>query len=273
MTAACIASLLASAPALRIRLQHPGRRRLLTHTVNALGWLFGVLFVAISGGASAANPAHAVNAGAAPAQGARFPIQTGVWTHALSAYQAAKYPANFTHFDYVNPNAPKGGRMRLANPDRRTSFDKLNPFSIKGVAPAAMEMFVFERLGTFSMDEPKAMYGLLAEAMYVEPDMSAISFRIHPRARFSNGDPVTPADVVDSFNRLKGKLVLPTYASAVAGATSVVATDTKTVRITLKERTIDAIFAIGDVPIFSKKWGDGKPLSDIVLEQPIASGP
>ncbi len=201
------------------------------------------------------------------------PIQTGVWTHAISAYQPPKYPANYTHFEYVNPNAPKGGRLRLANPDRRTSFDKLNPFTIKGVAPAAMEMFVFERLATFSMDEPKAMYGLLAEAMYVEPNLSAITFRLHPKARFSNGDPVTADDVIDSFNRMRGKLVLPTYSSELAVVTNAIAVDARTIRFELKERTIDAIFSVGDMRVFSKKWGAGKPLSEIVLDQPIASGP
>lgn len=145
------------------------------------------------------------------------PVVTGTWVHAISSYVPPKYGNDFTHFEYVNPDAPKGGLLRLGNPDRRTSIDKLNPFTIKGVAPAAMMMFSFESLGTLSMDEPNAMYGLLAESMFVAPDLSSISFRLHPQARFNNGDPVTPADVIDSYNRLRGKLVLPTYSSPLAG--------------------------------------------------------
>ena len=181
------------------------------------------------------------------------PVVTGSWQHALSAYQPPKYPANFTHFEYVDPEAPKGGVFRLANPDRRTSFDKLNPYTIKGVAPAALEMFMFEKLCSFSMDEPAAMYGLLAEAMLVAPDLSSISFRIHPKARFANGDPVQPEDVVDSYKRLTGKLVLPSFSTPLAGVASATVVDASTVRFDLKVRTLDMLFTLGYMPIFSRK--------------------
>ena len=200
-------------------------------------------------------------------------VATGTWEHALSAYQPPKYPADFKNFEYVNPNAPKGGLLKLGNPDRRTSIDKLNPYTIKGVAPAALAMFMFESLGTLSMDEPQAMYGLLAEAMLVAPDLSSISFRLHPKARFNNGDPVTPEDVVDSFKRLKGKLVLPSVATLLAGAERAVVVDSTTVRFDLKDRSMDMVFSIGGMPVFSRKWGGGKPLADVVEEQPITSGP
>ena len=201
------------------------------------------------------------------------PVETGTWQHGLSAYLPPKYSREYQHFEYVNPAAPKGGLLRLGNPDRRTSIDKLNPFTIKGVAPAAMMMFMFESLCSFSMDEPQAMYGLLAESMLVAPDLSSISFRLHPLARFSNGDPVTAEDVADSFTRQRGKLILPTYAGPLAGAERVVIVDGRTVRFDLKERSVEALFSLGYMRIFSKKWGAGKPLSEIVEEPPIASGP
>ena len=201
------------------------------------------------------------------------PVVTGSWQHALSAYQQPKYPPDYTHFGYVDPDAPKGGVLRLSNPDRRTSIDKLNPFTIKGVAPAALMMFMFESLCSFSMDEPSAMYGLLAESMLVAPDLSSISFRIHPKARFNNGDAVTPEDVADSFRRLRGKLISPTYASPLAGVAAATVVDANTVRFDLKERSVDALFALGYMPVFSRKWGNGKALADVVNEQPIASGP
>lgn len=201
------------------------------------------------------------------------PVPTGTWEHALSAYQPPKYTKDFRHFEYVNPDAPKGGLLRLGNPDRRTSIDKLNPFTIKGVAPAALDMFMFESLCSFSMDEPQAMYGLLAEAMLVAPDLSSISFRLNPLARFNNGDPVTPEDVADSFKRLKGKLISPTYAGPLLGVERAVVVDANTVRFELKERTVDTLFALGYMRVFSRKWGGGKPLSDVVEDRPIATGP
>lgn len=201
------------------------------------------------------------------------PVQTGVWTHALSAYTPPKYPADYPHFDYVDPDAPKGGTLKLSNPDRRSSIDKLNPWTIKGVAPAGLDMFMFEPLCTFSMDEPQAMYGLLAESMLVAPDLSAITFRLHPKARFSNGDPVTAEDVADSFKRLRGKLVMPTYSTPLEGVASATVLDMHTVRFDLKERSVDAMFALGNMRVFSRKWGGGKPLADVVSDEPITSGP
>ena len=204
---------------------------------------------------------------------AAVPIQTGVWTPVLSAYGPPKYPADFHHFDYVNPNAPKGGVLRLSNPDRRTSFDKFNPFTIKGVAPAACIMFMFETLASFSMDEKQSMYGLLAEAMYVEPDLSAMSFRLHPLARFSNGEPVTAQDVAHSFRLFKGRLISPTYASPLIGVSGVQVLDPRTVRFSLSERRVDTVFGLGHMVVFSRQWTGNKPLDAVVTELPIASGP
>ena len=209
------------------------------------------------------------------------PVPTGTWEHALAAYVAPKYPRGYTHFEYVNPNAPKGGVLRLGNPDRRSSFDKFNPFTVKGVAPAAMTMFVFETLAFTSMDEPNTIYGLIAEAMWVAPDLSSISFRIHPKARFSNGDAVTPEDVVHSFVQLSGKGAAPAYQIAFAVIEKAVVVDARTVRFDLKERTLDALSTAAGLPVFSRKWGQtggqaggaGKPFNEIVTEQPIATGP
>src|SRR5690606_966999 len=89
---------------------------------------------------------------------------------AFSLYDTPEYPAGFTHFDYVNPDAPQGGDLYLANPDRRTSFDKFNPFSLKGVAAAGVSNLMFESLATGSADEIATMYGLLADDMTLAPD-------------------------------------------------------------------------------------------------------
>lgn len=204
-------------------------------------------------------------------------VATGTWEHGLAAYVAPKYPRGFPHFEYVNPDAPKGGVLKLPNPDRRSSFDKFNPFTVKGVAPAAMTMFVFETLAFTSMDEPSTFYGLIAEEMLVAPDLSSISFRIHPKARFSNGDPVTPEDVVHSFVQLSGKGAAPAYQTAFAVVSKAVVVDARTVRFDLKERTIDALGTAAGLPVFSRKWGQvggvSKKFNEIITEQPIASGP
>ncbi|HEX7636538.1 MAG TPA: ABC transporter substrate-binding protein, partial [Noviherbaspirillum sp.] len=125
--------------------------------------------------------------------------------HAFSLYDTPKYPAGFKHFDYVNPDAPRGGELYLANPDRRTSFDKFNPFSLKGVSAAGVSNLMFETLTTASSDEVATMYGLLAEDMELAPDRMSMTFRLNPKARFNNGDPVTAADVKYSYDTLLAK--------------------------------------------------------------------
>ncbi len=195
------------------------------------------------------------------------------WLHAYAAFSEPKYPADFQHFDYVNPAAPRTGTLNLRNPDRRSSFDKFNPFTIKGNAPAGVGLFMFESLATRSMDEPQTLYGLLAAQMAVAPDLSAITFRIHPQAKFSNGDVVTADDVVHSFQQLTSAQAAPGVRIGLADIDRVVALDARTVRFELKERKIDALFAAGGMAVFSRKWGAGKKFDAIVTEHPIASGP
>ena len=199
--------------------------------------------------------------------------RVGRWVHAFAAYGPPKYGPQFTHFEYVNPRAPRGGTLRLRNPDRRTSFDKFNPFTTRGNAPAGVMIWMFEGLAHLAQDEPSTMYGLLAEAMLVAPDFASISFRLRPQARFSNGDPVTPADVVHSFVTLSGKESAPNVQTVLAGIERAVAVDDRTVRFELRERTRDPLFVAGTMPVFSRKWGEGKKFSEVTTEYPIASGP
>ena len=201
------------------------------------------------------------------------------WVHAYASFGDPKYPKDFAHFDYANPDAPKGGVLQLKNPDRRTSFDKYNPFTVRGNSPGGLVILTFETLAILSGDEPQTMYGLLAEEMQVAPDKSSITFRLNPKARFSNGDPVTAEDVKFSFDSMSGKFASPTYQSMFEGVAGAVVLDPHTIRFDLKERSNDALFAIGtNLYVFSKKWGltaDGAPkkFDEIVTEMPIASGP
>ena len=200
------------------------------------------------------------------------PIQTGRWEHAISAYAPPKYAQGFSHFAYVNPDAPKRGTLNLRNPDRRSSFDKFNPFTTRGSAPAGVSMFMFEPLAIQSMDEPQAMYGVLAQEIFVAPDLSSVSFRLHPKARFNNGDKVTPEDVTYSLERVKSKEASPAAQLAYADLLKAVVVDPSTVRIELKTRTVDAVFAAGALSIFSRNWGAGKKFDEVVLDTPITSG-
>jgi peptide/nickel transport system substrate-binding protein/microcin C transport system substrate-binding protein len=200
------------------------------------------------------------------------------WVQAYAYYGEPKYGPGFDHFDYVNPDAPKGGTLNLKNPDRRTSFDKFNPFTTRGNSPAGLVIYVFETLAILSGDEPNTMYGLLAEEMRIAPDKSSITFRLHPKARFSNGDPVLAKDVKYSFDSMAGKYASPTYQSAFEGVTAKVL-DARTIRFDLARPSKEMLFTIGtNLYVFSRKWGlkpDGthKRFDEIVDEQPIGSGP
>lgn len=218
----------------------------------------------------------------APACAATQPVAAlpaaGRWVHAIATFGEPKYPPQFTHFEYVNPDAPKGGTLYLRNPDRRQSFDKYNYFTVKGTAPAGVGIFMLETLAVLSADEPHTMYGLLAEAMRVEPDFSAITFRLNPKARFNNGDPLTAADVKYSFDMLTSKYASPTYNTALAGVSKAVIVDERTIRFELADKSSDTLFKIGTMQVFSRKWGlkaDGTHMQfdEIVSEFPLTTGP
>ena len=205
-------------------------------------------------------------------------VPTDGWVHAYAAFGEPKYPRGFDHFEYLNPGAPKGGTLYLPNSDRRTSFDKLNYYTIKGNAPAGVGIYMIETLAFLAADETQTMYGLLAEEMRVAPDKSSIAFRLHPKARFSNGDLVTADDVKFSFDTLTSKFVLPSYNTALAGVARAVVLDARTIRFDLVEKTSDTLFKLGQLVVFSRKWGqkpDGSipPFDQIVDQPPIASGP
>jgi microcin C transport system substrate-binding protein len=231
--------------------------------------------LALFAGAAASVPTPA------PRQVADSPTAAatqGGWVRAYAAFGEPKYPRGFDHFEYLNPNAPKGGTLYLANPDRRTSFDKLNYYTVKGNAPAGIALFMIETLAFLGADESQTMYGLLAEEMLVASDKSAITFRLNPAARFSNGDPVTSEDVKFSYDTLTSKYVSPNYPTDYLGVARCVVVDERTIRFELKDRTNDQMFKLGRLPVFSHKWGvkpDGSrpPFDQIVDEVPLGSGP
>ena len=119
----------------------------------------------------------------------------------MSIFGDLNYPAGFKHFDYVNPQAPKAGRMATIG---GTSFDSFNPFVLKGDKAAGLSL-LFDTLMASSSDEPNSAYGLVAHSLERADDGKSITFFLRPEAKFSDGKPVTAQDVVFSFNTLKSK--------------------------------------------------------------------
>lgn len=194
--------------------------------------------------------------------------------HGYSLWGDLKYPAGFTHFDYVNPDAPQGGELALVSNLRLSTFDKYNPFSLKGSPPAYIGNLVFETLLVSSLDEPGSAYGLLAEDVAVAPDKSWVRFRLNPKARFHNGDPVLAEDVVHSYSMLISEHASPAYRTIYAAVADVrIGEDDRTVYFDLKTFEPQIPLDIGGLPVFSHKWGDGKAFGDITLDDPIGSGP
>jgi microcin C transport system substrate-binding protein len=197
--------------------------------------------------------------------------------HAIAQYGEPKYPAGFKHFDYVNPDAPRDGTLVLANPNRLTSFDKFNPFTLRG-NPAPGLSLMFESLTTGSSDEVSTAYGLLADDISVAPDGMSTTFHINPKARFSNGDPVTAEDVKFSFETLKSPLAAPQFSVYFGQIARAVIVDPQTIRFEFKIATREMPLLAGGIPVFSRKWGmkpDGTriPFDKIAFQKPIGSGP
>ena len=197
--------------------------------------------------------------------------------YAIAQYGEPKYPPGFRHFDYVNPDAPKGGTLVLANPNRLTSFDKFNPFTMRGNSAPGLDM-LFESLATGSSDEPASAYGLLADDIDIAPDRRSVTFHLNPRARFSNGERVTADDVKFSFDTLKSKQAAPQFGAYFAEIVKAVVVDPATVRFEFRSANRELPLIAGGVPVFSRKWGlraDGSriPFDQLAFEQPIGSGP
>ena len=201
-----------------------------------------------------------------------------VWAaHAYAQFGDIKYPARFTHFEYVNPNAPKGGEIVLVPPSRLSSFDKYNPFTLKGNAAPGLTQLVFESLLTGTMDEPSTAYGLLADDISVSSDRRAATFRLRAQARFSNGEPVLAADVKHSFDTLIGKLAAPQFRTLYAEVASATVLDPHTIRFDFRSNNPELPLIVGGMPVFSRAWGvengQAKPFDKIVTDPPIGSGP
>ena len=197
--------------------------------------------------------------------------------HAWGQFGDVKYPPGFAHFDYVNPNAPKGGEIVLVPPTRQSNFDKYNPFTLKGSAPPALSSLLFDTLLTGTLDEPTTAYGLLARDVQVAPDKTSVTFELQPSARFHNGDPVLAADVKFSFERLTSKEAAPQYRTYFSEVKAVVVEGERRIRFDFVRPSSELPLIVGSLPVFSRAWGrtatGHKPLDQLVTDIPIGSGP
>ena len=190
-----------------------------------------------------------------------------------AVWDTFKYAPGFAHFEYVNPQAPKGGELRLVASSRVSNFDKYNPYTLKGREPAFLGDLLFESLLSGSMDEIGVGYGLLAEDVEVPADRMSATFRIRREARFHNGDPVRASDVKHSFETLNSKYAAPAYMNLLAEVAGCDVLDERTVRFRFKKRDRQLPLVVGGLPVFSAKWGAGKTFDQVVTDIPIASGP
>lgn len=202
--------------------------------------------------------------------------QTGVWTHAFSTNgEPPKYAADFTHFDYVNVDAPKAGVVRMGD---MGSFDTFNPILPKGEVAGGLGL-VYETLMTPSQDEVNTYYGLLGKELKIAPDYGSVTFRIDPAAKWHDGEPVTAEDVVWSFD--KSKELSPNQAQYYANVTSAEVTAPGEVTFTFDvtgNRELPLI--LGQLTVLPQHWWEGtdaagkqRDIAASTLEPPLGSGP
>ncbi len=193
--------------------------------------------------------------------------------HGYALWGELKYPAGFTHFGYVNATAPKGGELRLVSNLRVSTFDKYNPFTLRGNAPAYLSALMFDTLLTGALDETGSGYGLLAEDVEVTSDRLSATFRLRPEARFHDGRPVLAADVKHSFDTLMGLHTAPSWKTVLEDVAGLDLIDERTVRFRFKKPNRELPLTVGGLPVFSRAWGQGKPFDEVVMDVPIGSGP
>jgi microcin C transport system substrate-binding protein len=207
--------------------------------------------------------------------------QEKVFHHGISVLGELNYPADFKHFDYVNPQAPKGGKLRLGF---LGSFDTLNAFSIKGdpFVSAQAEAVVddaYETLMTSPFDQPATNYGLIAEGISYPDDFSSATFKLRAEAKFHDGKAITAEDVVWTFGQLKKNLPgVQAYYRNVAKVEQSSEREVTFVFDSKGNRELPLI--VGELNVLPKHWwtandAKGKPrdISSNTLEPPLGSGP
>lgn len=202
---------------------------------------------------------------------------TGQKLHGLSAFGELKYAADFRHFDYVNPDAPKGGRMNFAPPYWRynqgpATFNTLNSLVLKGDSPPRTEL-CFDTLMASALDEPDSVYGLLAESVTISEDRNIFEFKLRPQARWHDGTPLTAEDVAFCYQTFKDK-GHPDLLQPLRTFVEAKAVDAGTVRLVFDGKQSEQnILTVVGMPIISKAYYTANDFEASSLKPPLGSGP
>ncbi|MBI1383409.1 MAG: ABC transporter substrate-binding protein [Rhizobiales bacterium] len=200
------------------------------------------------------------------------PAMGGSSSHGLSAFGELKYPADFKNFEYVNPQAPKGGRLTMIGTGGRITFDSFNLFITKGDSAEGLGL-VYDSLMTRAFDEPDAVYGLVARSAEVAEDRSSVTFEMRPEARFADGEPVEADDVVFTLEALKAKGD-PRYRLALRDVVAAEAVAPHTVRFRFQGAgTRDLPLLVAGLPILPRHWYEKQAFEESFLVPPLGSGP
>lgn len=189
--------------------------------------------------------------------------------HGIAMYGEPALPPDFVSLPYANPDAPKGGKIVFGESG---GFDSLNPFIVKGAAPAGISLLTIETLLGRSYDEPFSLYGVLAESVDTDDARTYVEFTLREGARFSDGSPVTVEDVIWSFEKL-GVEGSPRYAGAWKKIAKAEKTGDRSVKFTFAEVDRELPLILGLRPILQKAQWEGKDFTATTLEPPIGSGP
>ncbi|WP_245297003.1 MULTISPECIES: extracellular solute-binding protein [Rhodomicrobium] len=194
--------------------------------------------------------------------------------HGLSAFGDLAYPADFQHFNYVNPDAPKGGRLSTIGTSSVLTFNSFNPFIIRDDPAQGLE-FLFDSLMVRAQDEPDSMYGLIAQSAEVADDKRSVTFYLRPEAKFRDGTPLTAEDVVFSYEKLRDPTKAhPSYAAPLRDVAKGEVIDPHTVRFSFTGDNLrDLPSIVAGLPILSKAHYDKVDFYKPSLEPPMASGP
>ena len=190
-----------------------------------------------------------------------------VISHTFSSFSNPMYPPDFPHFDYVNPDAPQGGTLRLA---AQGTYDSFHMYGRRGDWHPFMGSF-YDTLMTSSTDEIDALYPLIAERIEYAKDFSYVIFHIDPRARFQDGEPVTAEDAVFSFNKFFNEGV-PQFANSFSTVKSVEAVERLKVRFDLEEPSRERIAALTALRILPRQFWQDRDFSEPLQEVPLGSG-
>src|SRR5262245_42775206 len=192
--------------------------------------------------------------------------------HGLSAFGDLKYAPDFTHFGWVNPEAPKGGRIATIGTAALTTFDSFNNFILKGDPAQGLDL-VYDSLMTRATDEPDAVYALVAHTAELAADGKSVTFRLRGEAKFADGSPLTADDVVFTLTTLKQK-GHPNYRVLLRDVVEAVAADPLTVRYSFTGTQIrDLPVTVASLPILSKSYYTTRDFEQTTLEPPLGSGP